>query len=374
MSAVSRGLIIGGGFAGMSAAIELRKLGVEVDLVEIEPSSASYGAGITVSGPSLRAIDRLGLLREFMARGACADGVDLFTVRGELIHTLPTPRVAGEDVPGGGAILRPALASILTDAALALGARLRFGTTFVSIVESAGHVDVSFTDLTSGRYDLVVGADGLYSATRQALFPHAPEPRYTGQSVWRALAPRGAVQRPAMYLGPRAKAGYNPVSRDELYVFVTENRSTKMRLSPEQALPSLASLLAEFEAPEIQRLQRGLCEQSHIVFRPLEALLMPQPWATGRVVLIGDTVHATTPHLASGAGLGIEDALVLAEELSRASALCDALEAFQLRRWERCRRVVEDSSRLGEIELTNGSKAEHAQLMRESMAALTAPF
>ena len=92
------------------------------------------------------------------------------------------------------------------------------------------------------------------------------------------------------------------------------------------------------------------------------------------MVLIGDTVHATTPHLAAGACIGIEDALVLAEELGRATEVSDALAAFETRRWERCRMVVENSFRLGEIEMTNGSKDEHAQIMRQTLMALAAPI
>lgn len=374
ISGLGRTLIVGGGFAGMAAAIELCELGVAVDLVEVEPARSSYGAGITLSGPTLRAIDRLGLLSDVMARGACADGVDLCTAHGDPIATLPTPRVVRDDVPGGGAILRPVLADIMRQAALARGARLRHGITFVSLTECATHVDVRFTDGSSGRYELVIGADGLYSATRRAVFPAAPRPRYTGQSVWRARAPRGAVERPAMYLGAHTKAGYSPVSRDELYVFVTESRADRVRVPDREALPRLSALLGEFEAPELRRLRQGLCEASQIVFRPLEGLLLRQPWATARVCLIGDAVHATTPHLASGAGMGIEDAIVLAEELGAARVLGDALRAFELRRWERCRMVVENSLRLGDIELGNGSRDEHARLMRESMSALTAPF
>jgi 2-polyprenyl-6-methoxyphenol hydroxylase-like FAD-dependent oxidoreductase len=72
-------------------------------------------------------------------------------------------------------------------------------------------------------------------------------------------------------------------------------------------------------------------------------------------------VHATTPHLASGACIGIEDALVLAEELEKADSVEQALTQFGARRWERCRMVVENSGRLGEIEITGGDKAEHGR-------------
>ena len=95
-------LIIGGGFSGMSAAIQLRKAGASVDLVEIDPGWRSYGAGISVLGPTLRAFRTLGILDEFLKRGAGTDGVDLFTSSGHPIGSLPTPRLAGPDVPGTG--------------------------------------------------------------------------------------------------------------------------------------------------------------------------------------------------------------------------------------------------------------------------------
>jgi len=97
---------------------------------------------------------------------------------------------------------------------------------------------------------------------------------------------------------------------------------------------------------------------------------MPRPWFSGRIVLIGDTVHATTPHMAAGAGIGLEDAIVLAEELERAATLDAALQAFQDRRWDRCRMVVENSGRLGEIEIAGGDKAEHARIMRDTLMSL----
>src|SRR4029453_10592177 len=118
----------------------------------------------------------------------------------------------------------------------------------------------------------------------------------------------------------------------------------------------LRGLLEDFPAPTLRALREQIGPDSQIVFRPLEGLLMPRPWSQGRVVMIGDTVHATTPHLASGACIGIEDALVLAEEIERHTAIDAALAAFEARRWERCRMVVENSGRLGEIEMANGDK------------------
>ncbi len=367
-------LIIGGGFSGMSAAVELRKLGHDVDVVEIDAGWRSYGAGISLGGATLRAFKQLGILDEFLKHGSAHDGVLLHLPTGQQISAIPTPRLAGPDVPGGGAIMRPVLASILAQATRASGANVRLGCSFTSITQDTNGVDVSFTDGQKKRYDLVIGADGLYSKTREALFPHAPKPRYTGQAVWRAVMPRPPeVQGAMMWLG-RVKPGVNPVSKDEMYLFLTEHRPTNDHVDPATFATTLKALLADFPAPLVQKIREQITPQSQIVFRPLEAMLMPQPWHQGRVVLIGDTVHATTPHLASGACIGIEDAIVLAQEIGRADDVGSALRAFESRRWERCRMVVENSLRLGELEMTNGSKDEQAQIMGQSLGALAQPI
>ena len=373
--AATRILIIGGGFSGMSAAIELRKRGADVDLVEIDPGWRSYGAGISLGGATMRAFRQLGILDAFLQHGAASDGVHLRLPHGQPIGELPTPRLAGADVPGGGAIMRPVLARLLAEACRAEGTTVRLGCTFTSIAQDADGVDVTFTDGQRRRYDLVIGADGLYSKVREALFPDAPKPRYSGQAVWRAVLPRPKeLQTITMWMGGAVKPGVNPVSKDEMYLFVTEHRPTNEFVDPSSFVPTLKALLAPFPDPILQAVREQLGEHSQIVFRPLEGLLVRQPWHQGRVVLIGDTVHATTPHMASGACIGIEDALVLAEEIERQAALPQALAAFQARRWERCRLVVENSGRLGEIEMEGGSKDEHARIMRETLMALAAPI
>ena len=375
MAAVRNVLVIGGGFSGTCAAIQLRKAGIDVDLVEIDPGWRSYGAGITLNGATLRALDRVGVLPEIEAQGACTDGAEIFTADGHKLGELNSPRLAGQHVPSGGGIMRPVLARILAESTRRSGTRVRLGCQATSIEQKESAVDVTFSDGTHGSYDLIVAADGTRSGIRETFFPSAPRPAYTGQGVWRAVVPRPKeVARPSFYMGPRLKAGVNPVSPTSMYLFLTEDRPVNEHIPQDELLPQLQALLDQFTAPIPSYVRSVLSADSHIVYRPLEALLVPEPWYRGRVVLIGDAAHASTPHLAAGAGMGVEDAVVLAEELHRAVSLPQALAAFQQRRFPRCRLVVENSVRLGQIEQTGGSREEHGNIMRESAIALAGPF
>ena len=278
-------------------------------------------------------------------------------------------------MPPVGAIMRPALADILAKATRASGTNVRLGATFTEIVDGPDGARVTLSDGAKATYDLVVGADGLYSKMRKTFFPDAPAPRYTGQCVWRAVLQRPPeVQALNMWIGDKVKVGINPVSAEGMYMFVTEDRPTSEFVDPSEFAPKMKALLAQFSSPLVKAIRESLGPDSHIVFRPMEGMLMPRPWWKGRVVLIGDAVHATTPHLGAGACIGIEDAIVLAQEIERKETLPAALTAYEDRRFERCRMVVENSLRLGEIEVTNGDHVEHAGIMHKSAVALAEPI
>jgi len=374
MASVKKVLVIGGGIAGMCAAIQLRKIGVAVDLIEVDKDWRVYGAGITLSGPTLRGFAEVGIIESIRRLGALTDNLEIYTSDGRKVAELPTPRVAGPDVPGAGGILRPVLAGILRDATLASGTAVRCGVTFKSIRQTTSGVEVVSSDGRKDTYDLAIGADGLFSTVRKTLFVDAPEPTYTGQASWRALVPRPAERRcAAMVMGGQVKVGVNPISSQQMYLFLTAPRDTPAPMDERVALETLRELLQEFGG-FIGEIRDRLSEQSQVLYRPFYKILVPAPWHFGRVLLIGDAAHATTPHLASGAGIGVEDAVVLGQELAKESTVDHALAAFMVRRFERCRMVVENSMRLGDLEAKGGANAEHQSLMRESMSSLLAPI
>jgi FAD binding domain-containing protein len=149
------------------------------------------------------------------------------------------------------------------------------------------------------------------------VFPDAPRPEFNGQKVWRAMIPRppDLADDIGMYYGPRNKAGCNPVSDTEAYVFLVENAQRTPRPPREEWPELIREQLSEFGGV-IGWARERMTDPERIDCRPLQVFLMPSPWYRGRVILIGDAAHATTPHLAMGAGIAIEDGIVLAEELA----------------------------------------------------------
>jgi len=369
-------LIVGGGISGMCAAIQMRKLDYDVHLVETDPQWRIDGAGITINAPCLRALGEVGVLDQVMNQAGCSDNLSIALSNGQVVTTVPTPRVAGPDIPSAAGILRPVLAAILAEKTRASGTRVSLGLTYTSLEDRGGKVEVEFTDGSRDSYDLVVAADGVMSKTRARFMPQAPAPRFTGQGSWRAVVPRHpSVNNVTLFMGKTTKAGVNPVSDREMYLFALDHQDSDAHIPREDWHRRMVALLGEFSGV-VGELRDGLDPDSRIIYRPLHNLIVPKPWHTGRIVFVGDTMHATTPHLASGAGMGVEDAIVLAQELAGHEDVQAAFAAFAERRFERCRMVVEGSARLGELENigTEESKREHMQVTRYVTEALAAPI
>jgi 2-polyprenyl-6-methoxyphenol hydroxylase-like FAD-dependent oxidoreductase len=370
---IERALIVGGGIGGMTAAIALRRIGVAVDLIDADPQWRVYGAGISVTGLSLRAFSDLGIFDEVRQRGYVGGGMRGKSVSGDVLFEPPLP-ADPSPVQQGGGILRPVLHDILSTKVREVGAAVRLGLRVDDFRQDADGVDVTFSDGTTGRYDLVVASDGIHSAMRAKLFPDAPGPRFTGQGCWRVVAPRPPeVDRAEMYFGGPVKVGLNPISQDQMYMFILEHVPENPWFRDDELVPRVRALMEPFGGA-VPAVRDSISEASQVNYRPLEWLLLPDPWYKGRVVLIGDAAHATTPHMASGAGLAAEDGLTLAEEIVRHEDVAAALRAFMDRRYERARLVVENSVRIGEIEMAGGDSAQATRMLGSTMAQLQAPY
>ncbi len=345
-------LVIGGGIGGLSTTLALRREGFDADVVERDPEWGVYGVGIIQPGNALRALDSLGLAAACVEAGSPIRGDRTWLADGETpiaAHDWP-PLVDG--LPPGNGLTRPKLHEILTSRTLESGAEVRTGVTFTELGADHDHVDVTFTDGERRRYDLVVGADGLYSKVREHLFGPDLRPRFTGQVCWRYNLPRiDGLEEIWMFFGPNGSAGFVPLGQDLMYILAIETPMPDWQAAIERdgAAAVFRARLHEFAGP-VAHAREQIVDDEAIVLRPIENIIVPRPWHRGRIVLIGDAAHGATPHCGQGAAQAIEDGIVLAEEFAKGVAVPDALEAFTARRYERCRAVVEGSEQVGEWE------------------------
>lgn len=365
-------LVIGGGIGGLTAAIALRRKNFDVVVIERDPNWAVYGVGIIQQSNVVRAMADLGLLDDYLDAGFGFDTVEVFAPNGHRVARIPSPKLA-EGYPGNIGIARPALHKVLGDRAKGAGAQIRLGITAESLDDDGAGVEARFSDGSKDRFDLVVGADGLFSTTRGMVFPDAPKPEYTGQAVWRYNFPKPPdLDSLQAYAGPIG-IGLVPLSDSLMYMFVT----TPEPGNPWYERQGLAAKMRERLAaapPSIQALAQHITRDDDVVYRPLEWIFLAGPWHKGRIVLLGDAVHATTPHLGQGAGMAIEDAIVLADELERADAPQTAFHRFQDRRFERCRYIVEASKAICDGQLGKGPLIDPDAATRDMFKVVSAPI
>ncbi|MGY1858482.1 FAD-dependent oxidoreductase [Modestobacter sp. SYSU DS0290] len=372
MPAVNNVLVVGSGLAGTATAVHLASRGVAVDLVEIKPEAAALGSGITLQGNALRELRALGVWPQVQEAGYAFDvtGIRAPDPKGSVIAEIPDARTGGPDLPAAMGMPRPELARILCDRATEVGVKLRYGTTFTDLAQDADGVDVTFSDGSTSRYDVVVGADGIRSWTRRALGVHL-ETRSIGMGIWRAFGPRPAsVTRTDLYYGgPSFIAGYCPTGEDSLYAYIVEPAQDRSGLTPDEQLATMRRLSEAYHGPW-DEIRETLTDASRVNHTWFETHVLDEPWNRGRVVLIGDAAHTCPPTIAQGGAMALEDAVVLAELLtSRTTLDQDLWDAFHARRFERAKTVVDASNRLAQWQLDH-VQGDVPGLMR-SVAQLT---
>jgi len=374
MSDINRVLIVGGGIGGLCTAIALRRRGVSVDLVEIKSEWTVYGVGIIQQSNVVREMARLGVLDRYLDAAYAFEDVGIYDLQGKALARIPGQRLAGPQYPANVGISRLALHQVLSDTAVELGTQVRLGVTVESYEEFALDLNVSFSDGSSGRYDLMIGADGVYSKIRGLLYGDTYTPRFTGQAVWRYNFPRHpSIDHLASYTGAEGNAGLVPLADDLMYMFSTSHEPNNPWFEKDQLAATMRDRLAGIGGL-VGELREQITDDSQVVYKPMEVLFVDDPWFKGRVILIGDAAHATTPHLGQGAGMAIEDALVLSEELFGEGDLRTRLQRFMIRRFDRCKYIAENSIMAGEREMARDASFDRIGLTKAMLARTAEPI
>ena len=371
---VSSALVIGGGITGSVLALALAKRGVSVDLVELSPVWRGVGHGITVQGNALAALAKVGVLDEVLSRGVPFNQLRMRQADGTLIAEVPTPRTGGPELPATLGALRSDLQDVLCQRVYAAGVTVRLGLTVRGLAQDSRRAYAEFSDGSTGRYDLVVGADGIRSTAR-AMLGITTTPQPSGMSIWRVVADRPAEMDCAevYYGGPRYKAGYAPISADKCYAYILDTDGALRDFGDRQAWELMYERSVGYGGTW-GKIRETIGPESNVSHTRVEWLLVPDPWFRGRIIVIGDAAHACPPLIAQGAAMCAEDAVVLAELVTGDQPLETVLPAFMARRLDRVELVVRNSMRLvgWEMNLEPHTEEDVARTMNSTLGFLAA--
>jgi 2-polyprenyl-6-methoxyphenol hydroxylase-like FAD-dependent oxidoreductase len=345
-------VIAGGGIAGPALGVALAKAGLGSTILEARPEGAAGGAFLNLAPNGINALAAIGL-GDVVER---AGGVPLTGIRFRNAAGREVGHLDGRDeVARFGArnhlVRRDRLHQVLEDAARAAGVEVRRGAEVASIEEHGDGVRVGLADGTAVDADVLLGADGVHSAVRRLAFPDAPRPAYTGILNAGAWTPIDLPDTPEQQLvfGRRAFFGY-VVHRGVAYWFSNVARrddpteGDRSAVDPSTWLPHIRELHAEDPdpVPAILAAATGVAG-----VWPVHDVAELPTWHRGRIGLLGDAAHATSPNAGQGASLALEDAVVLAACLRDVPDPAAALRAFESLRKDRAEKIVELSRRLG---------------------------
>jgi 2-polyprenyl-6-methoxyphenol hydroxylase-like FAD-dependent oxidoreductase len=346
---VEKILVVGAGIAGCCAAIALAARGFTVRLIEKQDVWRFQSSGIFVYSNGLSSLRDIGVLDDVVAAGyLIEDGRNVyFDHHGNHLVDTFYPTADEGQVPAILGIKRAELHRILANQLAHFGLSAELGTTVRRLEQTGDSVEIELSNGSIENFDLVIAADGLRSQIRQ-LAGFDIRPKYSGLGVWRSVHDRPEDLRDKiMMMGPGKRFGIMPISADKLYTFGTIVEPEGKWYDPAAWSETMAAKFREFEGPA-RRFLEELGSRSEILYTAVEEIVIPLPWHSGRVMLIGDAAHASTPFMGQGGAMGVQDAVILAQLLDSDSEVDAILRTYGEARQPVCRFAQDVSRQVGE--------------------------
>ena len=345
-------LIVGGGIAGLSLAHELGRRGLPAVVLERAPRLGSVGAGIIMNPNAMAVLEANGLADRVRARSAPYLGRDTHDRRGRRLATRDyRPLYAAGRLAAGALLHRAHLHECL--AARVPAEMVRLGVRARSLRAVAAGVSVEAESGEAFTADILVGADGIDSMVRARVFG-ATAPVHLGYRSHRfVVANRDGLVHFTEFLGRGQSVGLVPIGEDQLYVWTTFDSPAERRAWAAEDGAALRARFAQFTDARVRSAFAQLTSGGGVIGTDIEEVHQ-SPWTRGRVALLGDSAHAMSPGLGQGAGMAMEGAAVLAEELAAASGGARTPESALARYEERRRARVEAVSRLSRQIIAQG--------------------
>jgi 2-polyprenyl-6-methoxyphenol hydroxylase-like FAD-dependent oxidoreductase len=326
-----KAIIVGGGIAGLASALALTRRGWEVEVLERAPEFTEAGAGLSLWPNALRALDALGVGAQVRGQALLAGQAGIRDAAGRWLSRTDTAELErryGQAAMIHRAGLLAVLLSAVPDEALRPGITVREARPDGTVLHSGGE----------SRADLVVGADGVRSAIRRAVWPQSPAPRYAGYTSWRVITGPVPVAEAAESWGRGERFGYAPLADGRIYCYATANAPEG---APGGGLAGLRDRFGGWHDPIPALLDAA--GPGAVLHHDVYELPPLKEYARGRVVLAGDAAHAMTPNLGQGACQALEDAVVLGDVMASGAGL----EAYDRQRRPRTQMITRRARRIG---------------------------
>ncbi len=340
--------IVGGGIAGLTMAIALQRKGFQTIVYETAPAIKPLGAGITLAGNAVKALQQIGLDQDVLQPGKILKSLFIKDQKGKILAFTDAEKLSKKlAVINSFSIHRADLHDILLS-------KLQPGTlildkSLVDFAENEKGVLLKFADGTVAQSRYLIACDGIHSVVRQKLMPGSA-PRYAGYTCWRAVIdmPGNIPSDETSETWASGKRfGIVPLANNKLYWFACINaKPDDPKLKKFSAL-DLAESFAGFHSPIPRILQNT--DSERLIWSDIIDLKPLTQFHFGKILLTGDAAHATTPNMGQGACMAIEDAAVLINCLESASDIESAFARFERKRIDRTTKIVNDSWRIGRV-------------------------
>jgi len=365
-------VVVGGGIGGLTAAVALRQVGWRVTVLERAAKFGEIGAGITLLSNGLRCLDAIGLGDVVRGSGLPMLAFGMRTPAGRWLSRIDSDgaNLAARIGTTTVVVHRAELHRILRDALPAASLLAGVATTGIIGGADGGPAEVRFRHLDHDavlQADLVVGADGVHSWVRAQRWPDAPAAVYSGSTSWRAITPSSsaAVSEMSLSWGQGTEFGVMPMVDGRIYWYAAANADEAHR-NPDE-LRELRERFGSWHEPI----------PSVLAHTPPQAVLrhdiyrLPKldSYYRGNVVLVGDAAHAMTPNLGQGGGQALEDAIVLAAAVGRATNVAAALSRYDHERRARTQAMSQAATR--QLRFGQQLHSPIAVAMRNTAVALT---
>ena len=363
-------LIQGAGIGGLSLAVGLSKHGYKVRLVERAARLSEVGAGIWMAPNALQVFKKFGLDEKLHQRGWPIHQVTIMDHKGEILSSLAMEPLKEEFGFYIQAFHRADLQSLLSES---IGdTQITFGSEVISWSEDESGLNVVLSGGETIRTKLLIGADGFNSMIRSKLFSSWSK-RDSGSSSYRAITPTPDHLKLDLHTcreiwAPGCRFGFSPISKQRTYWYLTfdslPDQEETAQQNKQRAISFAREYFHEFSALVESTVAGNIIRTDISDLNPLRT------WGLGRISLMGDAAHATTPNLGQGGAQAVEDAYSLVNEINRHGLTPKALSAFFLARKEKANWIVRNSWNYGRL---SHQKNPIVRFLRNKVLQLTPP-